>query len=198
MKHFSDITPAAERIVDATQELIQRVGYNGFSYEDVSRAVGIRKPSIHHHFPTKVELGLVVAQRYAHRFTQQLEVIGQRHASATARLRAYSDLFASTFSVDRRLCICGMLGAESDGLPDALHGEVRRFFEHNLAWLAKVLAQGGRAGEITLPCPPAALAELLLSALEGSMLLGRGLRVDHGPRQAADVFLAALRPRDAG
>src|SRR5689334_9607965 len=38
-------------IMDAAQELIQRGGANAMSYQDISEAVGIRKASIHHHFP---------------------------------------------------------------------------------------------------------------------------------------------------
>ncbi len=30
-------------------------GYNGFSYADIAEVVGIRKTSIHHHFPTLPE-----------------------------------------------------------------------------------------------------------------------------------------------
>ena len=31
MKHFSNITASAERVVDAAEALVQRFGYNGFS-----------------------------------------------------------------------------------------------------------------------------------------------------------------------
>ncbi|MCH3032011.1 TetR/AcrR family transcriptional regulator, partial [Listeria monocytogenes] len=51
MKHFSEISPTAERVVDAAEGLVQQHGYNGFSYDDVAQLVGIKKPSIHHHFP---------------------------------------------------------------------------------------------------------------------------------------------------
>ena len=53
MKHFSEISPTAERVVDAAEGLVQQHGYNGFSYDDVAQLVGIKKPSIHHHFPKK-------------------------------------------------------------------------------------------------------------------------------------------------
>ncbi len=72
MKHFSEISPMAELVVDAAEGLIQEPGHNGFSYDDVARIVGIKKPGIHHHFPTKSELASVVAQRYTHRFREHL------------------------------------------------------------------------------------------------------------------------------
>src|SRR3546814_14584846 len=51
MKQSVFISPTAARVLDAAQILIQNNGYNGFSYEDLSRMVGLRKPSLHHHFP---------------------------------------------------------------------------------------------------------------------------------------------------
>ena len=44
------------RILDVAEELIQRVGLNAMSYKHISDVVGIRKASIHHHFPKKENL----------------------------------------------------------------------------------------------------------------------------------------------
>ncbi|MGH8365748.1 MAG: TetR/AcrR family transcriptional regulator, partial [Pseudomonas sp.] len=93
MKHFSEISPTAERVVDAAEGLVQQHGYNGFSYDDVAQLVGIKKPSIHHHFPKKGELVAVVAQRYTHRFREELLSIEGQHAKAPDRLTAYAALF---------------------------------------------------------------------------------------------------------
>ena len=51
-------------ILDAAQELIQRRGVNAMSYQHISEAIGIRKASIHHHFPTKDALLDALIQRY--------------------------------------------------------------------------------------------------------------------------------------
>ncbi len=191
MKHFSELTASAERIVDAGEALLQRLGYNGFSYEDVAQMVGIRKPSVHHHFASKTELGVVVAQRYTHRFRQSLLQIEGRHAQAPERLRAYADLFEATFSQGRRLCVCGMLGAESEALPSELSAEVKRFFEVNLSWLSEVIAAGQAAGALK-PTPAAdEAAATLLATLEGAMLVGRGLQSEFGPSRAMASLLSA-------
>lgn len=192
MKHFSELTSSAERIVDAAEALIQRVGYNGFSYEDVAQMVGIRKPSIHHHFPTKLELGAVVAQRYTHRFRQGLLHIEGTQARAPERLRAYAQLFEATYAQNRRLCVCGMLGAESDSLPAEINAEVQRFFEINVAWLAGVLAQGQQEGSLKPGISAQDWAETMLATLEGAMLVGRGLQSGRGPKQLMDMLLASL------
>jgi TetR/AcrR family transcriptional repressor of nem operon len=192
MKRFSDLTPSAERIVDATEGLIQTLGYNGFSYEDVAKIVGIRKPSIHHHFPSKMELGAVVAQRYTHRFRQALLHIEGTISKAPARLLAYADLFEATYEQNRRLCICGMLGAEADSLPDEINLEVKRFFSVSLDWLTMAFGEGLAAGTLKATSSAAELAEAYLCMLEGALMVGRGLPQAHGPRRSALVFLAAI------
>lgn len=192
MKHFSEISPTAERVVDVAEGLIQQHGYNGFSYDDVAQLVGIKKPSIHHHFPKKGELVAVVAQRYTHRFRKELLSIEGQHAKAPDRLTAYSALFERTFAKDRRLCVCGMLGAESDSLPDAVASEVDRFFKVNLDWLTLVVADGQHAALITSNSSAEALAEAFLCALEGSMVVGRGMRSPCGPAEVGNTFLSTV------
>ncbi len=193
MKHFSEISATAEKVVDAAEGLVQERGYTGFSYDDVAQLVGIKKPSIHHHFPTKAELVAVVTQRYTHRFREQLLGIEGRLPKAPERLAAYAALFERTFAHNRRLCLCGMLGAEADSLPDTLAGEVRHFFEANIDWLTSTFLAGQRAGLIR-PAPDArALAEAYLCTLEGAMVVGRGLRSPRSPADVAEAFLSTLR-----
>lgn len=192
MKHFSELTASAERIVDAGELLLQKLGYNGFSYEDVAQMVGIRKPSVHHHFASKTELGVVVAQRYTHRFRQSLLHIEGTQAQAPERLKAYAELFEATFAENRRLCVCGMLGAETDGLPAEINAEVRRFFEVNLAWLSAVFADGQRAGTLSKQLSADEAAHAVLAALEGAMLVGRGLQSEFGPRRVMAALLLSL------
>ncbi|NDI84264.1 TetR/AcrR family transcriptional regulator [Undibacterium crateris] len=192
MKHFSEISATAERVVDAAEGLIQARGYNGFSYDDVARLVGIKKPSIHHHFATKSELAAVVAQRYTHRFKELLLQIEGRSVKAGERLSAYAALFEKTFSTDKHLCVCGMLGAESSSLPEIVNHEVQRFFDANLDWLTQIADDGQRAGQLTSKLSPQHIAETYLSLLEGAMVVGRGMQKASGPAVVADHFLQTL------
>src|SRR5258707_7828696 len=52
----------AERILKVAEALMIERGYSAFSYADISEAVEIKKPSIHHHFPTKAGLAAAVLQ----------------------------------------------------------------------------------------------------------------------------------------
>ena len=192
MKHFSEASPTAEKVLDAAEGLMQQRGYNGFSFDDVALLVGIKKPSIYHHFATKAELACVVAQRYTHRFRAALLAIEGRSARAPERLAGYAALFEQTFAVDQRLCVCGMLGAEAQSLPPEVSAEVQRFFEANLAWLTQVMAEGQASGLIRPQPEAGALAEALLCALEGAMVVGRGLVSPRGPKAVGAAMISTL------
>jgi TetR/AcrR family transcriptional repressor of nem operon len=192
MKHFSEITASAERVVDAAEVLVQRFGYNGFSYDDIAQKIGIKKPSIHHHFATKSQLVAVVAQRYTYRFLEQLDNIEKMHIDAKQRLNAYAILFEQTYAQDRKLCVCGMLGSEANDLPEQVANEVQVFFVRNLAWLAHVITLGQRSKQPIQHDQASARAMTFLCALEGAMIVGRGLRSDTGPGSVAASLIPYL------
>jgi TetR/AcrR family transcriptional repressor of nem operon len=190
-KRFSEITPSAERVVDAAEKLVQQFGFNGFSYDDIARAINIRKPSIHHHFRTKSELVQVIVQRYAHRFGQALAAIDADVADPVARLGRYAELFALTYQQDRRLCVCGILGAEAASISAAVAGEVDEFFQMNLDWIAAQMRAGAASGALRAAAPEAQ-AYAYLSVLEGAMMVGRGMRSDSSPALAGQTYLSNL------
>jgi TetR/AcrR family transcriptional repressor of nem operon len=193
MKQFSEISPSAERVVDAAERLIQQYGLNGFSYDDIAREIAIKKPSIHHHFRTKAELVQVIVQRYAHRFAGALAAIDAAVADPVKRLARYADLFAATYRQDRRLCVCGILGAEAASMSAEVAAEVEAFFQMNLDWLAAQLAAGVAAGSLRQGSAGPAQAYGLLSVLEGAMMVGRGMGSDASPATAGQLYLDNLK-----
>lgn len=173
---MSATSPATrDRILDATQRLIQAHGFSGFSYADVAEAIGIRKASIHHHFPTKGRLAHALMVRYRAQFAVALAAIdaGAHHASALGRLERYQRLFTDVLRDDHRLCMCGMLASDFAALPPVVRREVRAFFDDNEVWLTRVLADGVKRKELVLDGPAKPQARLLLSAFEGAMLVAR-------------------------
>ena len=67
----------------------------------------------------------------------------------------------------------GMLAAEYRTLPQPLQDEIRRFFDSNETWLANVVDEGRRAKIFHSRGTPREVAVMLLSALEGAMLVAR-------------------------
>ncbi|PYS25337.1 MAG: TetR/AcrR family transcriptional regulator [Acidobacteria bacterium] len=162
----------ATRILDVAERLVQTSGFNGFSYADISAELGITKASLHHHFATKAELGRALIERYSEAFSAALKVVDQRGGDAAAKLERYVKLYEEVLR-EERLCLCGMLAAEYSTLPEPLQKEIRRFFDANETWLAGVIDQGRRAKIFHLRGSAREVARMLLSALEGAMLVAR-------------------------
>jgi TetR/AcrR family transcriptional repressor of nem operon len=160
-----------DRILDTAQSLAQRRGFNAFSYADVADAVGVRKASIHHHFPSKDDLELALVQRYRQRFDAELERIDGTQGTALGRLRAFGDLYRATLE-GGCICLCGMMASDIQALPDTLRVPLRSFFEEQTAWLAKVLDVGRRNGELAFLGSASRRAQLLLAALQGGLIIG--------------------------
>jgi TetR/AcrR family transcriptional repressor of nem operon len=162
----------ATRILDSAERLVQVRGFNGFSYADVAAELDMTTAALHYHFPGKGELGRALIERYTERFIAALADIDERIPEAPAKLDAYAGLYADVLR-GQRMCLCGMLAAEYQTLPDPMRAAVIAFIDANEAWVEKVLADGRRAGTIAAAGPPADAARLIVSGLEGAMLVAR-------------------------
>ena len=162
-----------DRLLDAAQEMVQKNGFNAFSYGHLSRTIGITTASIHYHFPSKENLGLNMVRRYRERFSEILISIESESLAPVERIEKYGEQFLSTFNPDGKICFCGMLASDYQTLPESIRHEVRGFFEDNQAWLTRILEQGKADGAFRFTSEAGDLASTFLSSLEGSMLVAR-------------------------
>jgi TetR/AcrR family transcriptional repressor of nem operon len=163
-------TPA--RILDIAERLVQSRGFNGFSYADIAAELGVTKASLHYHFPGKAELGEALIVRYAARFADALEGIDRDGGDARARLDAYAAIYGDVLR-EKRMCLCGMLAADYETLPEPMQAAVIRFFDDNETWLVGVLERGIEEGTLRVAGSPRDAAQAIVSGLEGAMLVAR-------------------------
>ncbi len=91
-------------LIDVATSQVRRQGYSAFSYADLADAVGIRKPSIHHHFPTKEDLGVAIVAAYTERFSGELDRIDAETGKVLERLRAYARLYREGLESGKGAC----------------------------------------------------------------------------------------------
>lgn len=112
-------TGTADRILDLAEHLVQTRGFNGFSYADIARELGVTKASLHYHFPTKADLGLRLIERYSESFARSLASINAGNDSASTKLATYASIYRRVLN-DDRMCLCGMLAADYSTLPQPM------------------------------------------------------------------------------
>ena len=181
----------AERILDVAERLVQQRGFNGFSYADVADELGVTKASLHYHFTSKAELGEALITRYAERFGAALAAVEADEGDARAKLDAYAALYGDVLRT-KRMCLCGMLAAEYGTLPKPMRAAVLRFFEENETWLEGLLESGRESGTLDFGGSARETARLIVSALEGAMLVSRPYGDVRRFQAAASALLAGL------
>ncbi len=164
----------SESILACARQLIAAGGYNGFSYADIADTVGIRKPSIHHHFPTKVDLVRTLVKQYREAAEAGIGEL-QRHVKDPAgQLRAYVGYWEACIGdASAPFCICALLAGEMPLLPDQVAAEVRAHFRFLSTWLTSVLERGAAEQAFRLVQPARTEAEVLMAAVHGAMLSAR-------------------------
>ena len=164
----------ADRILDAGQELIQTGGFSAMSFQDIASEVGIRKPSIIHHFATKAELGVAIIRRYRDTFAAQLQKISEEPAkSSWDALEFYFSPYLFLASTPDKVCLCGALAGEIPVLPEVMRVEVKQFIEAHQRWLEEILREGVERGELVLIDSPQSLSRVIFNSLQGSLLVRR-------------------------
>ena len=182
----------AELLMQA-ETLVRSRGYAGFSYADLAEAVGIRKASIHHHFPTKVDLGAALVAAYDARYSEGMTAIRAATPDAPQRITAYGRFYLG--GVEQGLgCLCAALAIEGEALPERLRGDIAAFFRRHLDWLEDVLREGVADGSLRAGIDPARHARSILATLEGALLMER---LFASPAAFGDTLVAlvdSLRP----
>lgn len=163
------------RILDVAQELVQRLGVNAMSYQHISNAVGIRKASIHHHFPTKEDLITALLNRYNANFLGLVDDIVTAPIDGKTKLLRYVGLFEATLSDSsgEKACLCGMIGAELATLGCPSVELVRWFYQENERRLTQILVQGREESIFRFKGDAGQVAKMTFALLEGGVLIAR-------------------------
>ena len=99
------------KILDVAEELIQGVGVNAMSYKDISDAVGIRKASIHHHFPRKEDLVDELLNRCQSSYGENYTSIVEGKESAPEKLKQLAGVFRDGL-IKKKLCLVGSISTD--------------------------------------------------------------------------------------
>ncbi|MDX8443718.1 TetR/AcrR family transcriptional regulator [Mesorhizobium australafricanum] len=177
----------ADDILAAARTFIVAGGYNGFSYADIAEVIGIRKASIHHHFPSKVDLVQTLVRRYLEDAVTGMAELERNVPEPPALLRTYTGFWAQCIEdASRPFCVCALLASELPALPPEIAVEVRAYFRFLSGWLTGVIERGAGQGTLTISAAPRAEAEAFMATVHGAMLSARA----YGDTAAFAMILA--------
>lgn len=159
-----------EQIIQSADALIRDKGYNAFSFVDIAHIVGIRKPSVHHHFPHKADLGVAVIEYHI----QNLEQIRESYQSRSPLQQL--DRFFSIYKnikEQNQVCLVGSLSTDYNTLEPGVQEKLREFSDRMIAWVSHFLKEGRAEGTFHFTQAPRTKAIMLISGMLAIVQLSR-------------------------
>ena len=185
-----------KEILDLAENLLLDRGYNGFSYKDISVALGIKTASIHYHYPRKTDLGVEIVERAVKRFDKWAQSIESGNPDYSIRLEAFCLTF-TTFTSKDQVCLGGALQTDYKTLPEDLQKKSCEFVSCVFLWLDQLLKDGREAGAFRFPGEAGDQAVLILAALQGSVQMDRVSAKTSYPSAMRQILLSVSPGRQA-
>ncbi len=183
----------SDRILDVTQELIQSRGYSAMSFNDIAQEVGIKKPSIMHHFPSKIALAVAVVDRYRKNFAHMYdEILSKKNSNPSKLIDMFFSPYLNLGKNGEKICLCGALAGEYMALPEEVRKEVTLFFAESKKCLAAILAMGKENGAFDFDGAPEVVAGLILDTLQGALIVSRATANKNNVRKTVDALRAEI------
>ena len=169
-----------DQIVDVAARLIHLQGYHCTSLDDVLRESGVGKGNFYYYFRSKEDLGYAIIDRVIQGFLERaLEpIFADPAGDPIAQVHAFLDRVLD--NQRQRNCVGGCpIGNLASELSDVHEGFRQRLAGIFAAWrlrLTEVLSRGQAAGRLRAACEPAGIAQFVVAALEGAILLTKVTR----------------------
>ena len=164
-----------EMILERAAALFNCRGYAGASMSDIMEVTGLEKGGIYNHFESKE---MLAAEAFDYAVRQSAAFVTSaldKHESPTERLIAFIDIFSQLVKSPAVPGGCPLLNTaiEADDSNPLLRERVQKAMSRMRAMVEKLVSSGIASGELPADTEPENLALLIVSSLEGSLMMGR-------------------------
>lgn len=164
-----------QQIIERAAPLFNRQGFAGASLSDIMAATGLQKGGIYRHFESKEELALRA-------FDHATAIMGERFAAALREQRTAPDRLRAIIEVFRGLvadapipggCPVVNTAIEADDGNPALRTRARTAMDRLRAMVRRTVEEGVARGELHPGTDPDTFATVLISTMEGAVVMSR-------------------------
>lgn len=159
-------------ILDVAEDLIQRVGLNAMSYKHISDAVGIRKASIHYHFPQKRDLVDALLSRCEADYGRNYREIINLTCNAPEKLRQLAGIFGNGV-ITEKLCLVGMISSDINTLDAGSCKILDKTLQGTVDVFSAAFRQGREEGSLRFKGTDDGAAYAYFSFLVGAQIAAR-------------------------
>jgi AcrR family transcriptional regulator len=164
------------RILEHAAELIYTKGVHATNNEQLRRAAGVSGSQLNHYFPSKESLVLAVIAWQAERVLAFHRSERFTCFDSLNAFREWADFYVAYERAYQEGCSLGSLASEIIKTDLDVHEELAGAFDQWRDIFRDGLQRMQRLGRISADADPTRLANLLLSAFQGGMLLAQVAR----------------------
>jgi AcrR family transcriptional regulator len=185
-----------QRIVELAAPLFNQRGFAGCSMQDIMDATGLKKGGVYRHFSSKEELA---AEAFRYSLSQAVKLRtppADPPRSAVARLREVIEQFVEKPSAVPGGCPILNTAIDADDGNSVLRELAREGLKSWRNRISRIVGEGINRNEIRQDVEPRALANTIIAALEGALMMSR-LEGSRTPLSDARTSLEELVARVA-
>jgi len=183
-----------EMILDKAAQLFSLQGYFGSSLSDIMRTTGLEKGGIYNHFASKEELALEAFDYAVGLITERYRLALEKETHSVERLVAIVGVFRSLIDAPPLPGGCPVLNTaiESDDAQPALRDRAKKAMDRWYRLITRTVRDGIEKGEIRPGVDPDATATIMISTLEGAVMLSKLYRDKVYMHRAVDHIIAFI------
>lgn len=165
------LTDTKTKMLKEGKALLQKHGYNGFSFQDIANFLEIKKPSLYDHYASKEDLIIAILEEYGAKFDLWSEQIN--NLSALQKIEQVFHVFYSFSCDEKKVCPVLALTTDLRVLSKPIQFAMKSFIDKWLAWLSKVIEEGQSKKIIRKDINPKELSQIIYSQVMGSQIQAR-------------------------
>ena len=183
----------SEKVLDCVMRTFWTHGYKGTSLEDLSRATGLRKGSLHNAFGNKEDLFLLALERYAKLFDDRFED-ALNDPDPYRAIARFLEIVIERMSEpsNPRGCLSAYACTEWEDLPSKAAAKVARAIVEMEERLTGVIERGQQQDKINSKQDARSLARFFLATIRGMATLHKVTGDLDTIRDVANCAIAVL------
>lgn len=186
-----------EKILVSAKELFHENGFQQTSIDEILKKSGVTKSNFYYHFKSKEELGLVILDRFIQLYESDvlIKTLGNKELAPSERL---IEFYRSVRTFHRDLekprgCPFGNMAIEMSGSNESFREKLSVFFNSWEKIIEECISEGMRSGDFRGDLPPGVIAQLILSHLEGAIMMVKTHRSIEPLSSGSETILKLLK-----
>jgi TetR/AcrR family transcriptional regulator, transcriptional repressor for nem operon len=161
-----------ERILKAAIKLFVKKGYNATSVAEIMKAAGLTRGALYCHFETKEHLAREIIRLFEEKFLKNMVAFVEENGGSPLTRIENMIRFDIRFAGENpELCLfMTLVSAEMCGAGNRLESHLKSFYKKWRDFVANILEEGKRVGELNDNINPSMLALIIMGAHDGVLL----------------------------